>query len=160
MKIVSVIFIMTAGFFIGLFFKTKKQNEFKFLIFLENFALFFRSEMILFKNDFVSIVDEFILKNNNLESFCKIFSKKSEGYIILEDVVKQFSENETEGGTVFRFLSSIGRGDYGSEQKNINSFLDYILARKRIYIESENKKGELFLKLSMAISGVIAILVW
>ena len=90
MKLVLVLIIMSVSFFIGQVYKKKLKSEYDFLIYLKNFSEFLKSNINLFKNNLVEIIDSYILLDENKNAkFMQIFQKKGEIYEISQENIEK-----------------------------------------------------------------------
>lgn len=132
-----------------------------FLLFLKNYATFFKSKLNLFKQDFVLVTDEFIkFQNKKNANYTQIFVKSNQIYSISREKLNCFISNEQDREMIFSFLASIGQNDYEYENNKISNFLLFLEEKLKIYNSNIKLKGELTLKVLVCIGMVLAILVW
>lgn len=161
MKILLILIIMIISFLVGYSYKKRIQNELDFLKYMKNFAEYLKSNINLFKNDVVEIIDEFKIScNSKILKFNQIFIKNEYIYhFSLENIENYLSEKET-SFIIFNFLKSIGTNEYEFEGERINSFIFYIDSKISDYVKKVKEEGDLFFKIALSIGAIISILVW
>ena len=161
MKSFSIIFIMTVSFFVGYLYKNRINNELNFLIYMKNFAEYLKSNINLFKNNIVQIIDEFLLINHTKNAkFNQIFEKNTEIYQFSKKNIEKMISNNQISFLVFNFLNTLGTNDYEFEGEKINDFINTLNTYIVSFTQMKKEKGELFFKLSLSVGAIISILVW
>lgn len=161
MKILLILSILTMFFLIGYFYKQKVKNNYQFLVYLKNYVLFLKSNISLYKVNMVKITDDFLkLQNEKNAKYNKIFVKNGEIYSVLPENVEYFVQNKEDSLIINSFFEKLGKNDYEYENHKIDKFLIYLDERQKIYFSDIKIKGDLTLKILIAVGLVISILVW
>ena len=161
MKILIVVCVMLICFFIGIGYKKKYQEKYNFLIYLKNFATFLKSNLNLFKVNLVEIIDNFTkLQVDKNIKFNDIFIKNNEVYEFSKENLDLVKLNIEDSNIIFTFLSSIGKNEYFFEEEKINNFITFLDKKTEEYSSFVRTKGDLTLKLAIAIGCVISIIIW
>lgn len=161
MKIFLLLIIMTFFAGLGYLFKARQKREIAFYDFLFDFAEFCKSNISLFQNNLVNIIDNYIIMHKNKNAnFDKIFAKKAYIYQISKENIEKLIQNKKDSETVFSFLTGLGGSDYEFERKRIDEFLDFIKTKREKEFEVLLKNADLKFKLFLAIGAVVCIVVW
>ena len=161
MKLVLVLIIMSVSFFIGQVYKKKLKSEYDFLIYLKNFSEFLKSNINLFKNNLVEIIDSYILLDENKNAkFMQIFQKKGEIYEISQENIEKLISDKQISFVIYSFLVSLGSNEYIFETEKISTFINFLDGKVLEYANNLKTKTDLFLKVALYVGAVISILVW
>lgn len=161
MKITVVLIIITISFYVGYSYKQKQQVKYELLLYIKNYATFLKSNINLFKVNLVQIIEDYIsLQNEKNAKFNSIFVKNSEIYCISRENIEKFGLNNQDNLIIFNFLNSIGKNSYEFEDDKINDCIAYLDKKIEEYSSYVKTKGELTLKIALAIGCVISIIIW
>ena len=160
MKIVSVILILSSGFFVGYNYKHNMIKQTDFFIELKNFVGYFKSNLNLFKTNVIEIFDNYIIKKKKSANISNYFIKNAEIYQINEEKLNKIIKNKQECFIICNFFKTIGTNEYEFEIQKIISFEKYLDEKISEYSLYAKNKGELFFKIALSVSAVIAILIW
>ena len=130
MRILLCFFIMIFFGMIGYRFKLKQRREIEFYNYLNEFTMFCKSNISLFKNNMVNIIDSYIITQEN----------------------KNANYN--------KFLNGLGGNDYEFEQKRIDDFRNCVLIKKEKEFDNLLKNADLKFKVVLAIGAVVCIVIW
>lgn len=161
MKICLLVFVVLLFGMLGFVLKSKYIKKCDMLKFVYEFENYYSSNLSLFKNNVVEIIDNYIImqKNKN-ENFCKIFRKNHNIYSIDEDFLKKYISDANITQTLKSFLQDIGKNEYDYEKEKNKNIREYLKQQIEIAESDINKKGSLLLKLLLSVGAVVAILLW
>ena len=158
MKLLVVIFIMLASYFVGYLYKNNLKDKLNFYLYLKDLLKNIEANINLFKNNIVDIIDAFILNKN--AKYNEIYIKNGQLYVVLDEKLKKYAINESDILIIKKYFNELGLNDYEYEIKKINEIEKY-LSERIIECESIIKnKGELFFKIALSVGAVVAILIW
>jgi len=161
MKIVLIILIILLSYYIGFYYKNRQIEKYKLLCYLKNYSINLKTNINLFKNNFVKVTDDFIeLQDKKTAKFNNIFEKKCDIYKINDKFIDIFDFYEQDSVIIKTFLNSIGNNEYEYENIRINEFITFLDKKIEEYSMYVKTKGELTLKLTIAIGCVISIIIW
>ena len=161
MKIFLPLFIIIIFGFIGYAYKSKLNNEYQFLKYINSFYEYYVANLALFKNNIVEIIDKYIIMQNNKNAkYNKIFIKNNNLYNFDKEFLQNNISNKLVSDYLFSYLKNIGTNEYEYEKEKNNEFKIYL--NSKIY-ECDTKiktDGNLYFKLLLSIGAVVAILLW
>ena len=160
MKILIVVCLMAVFGGIGYFYKLKLKKEYLFVCYLLDFVKFYNSNMTLFKNDVVAIIDRFLMNSNKTLKFSKVFVKKNNIYNFDSKVIEKFLINKSNVQIIIQYLSNIGKNEYEFEKEKNTNFEKFLNDAKNVSKLNFENKGSLYFKLSLAVGAVLCIIVW
>lgn len=161
MKIFIVMIIMTAFGGAGYYYKMVIKSKLQFYLYLKNFSLFLRTNISLFKNNVVQIIDEFILTSKEKNAkYLQIFRKNGEIYSFDRNFVLKYSDTNEDGETILHFLSEMGKQEYDFERTKIDEFLCFLDAKIETIKTNLTASGNLAFKLMLSVGAVISIIIW
>ena len=161
MKIILIISMITTSGLIGINIKNKYQNEYLFYKFLKDFHQYVVSNITLFKNNIVEIIDNYIIMHKNKNAkYINLFLKNSNIYTYNKEFLNKYITNSENSFIILEYLNNLGKGEYLFEKEKIDNFS--VLLDKRIEDSSYElkNKGELYFKLLLAIGSIVAIIIW
>lgn len=119
------------------------------------------SNIILFKNNVVEIIDNYIIMQNNKNAkFNKLFLKNNNLYSYNEEFLYSILLDKSEANIIFQYLQQIGKNEYEFERKKNESISEILKIKINESFENINKKGDLYLKILLSIGAIISILIW
>lgn len=161
MKIIILLGIIFIFGLIGYSYKLKLKYEYAFFNYIKEFNNFYQSNITLFKNNIVEIINKFIIMQKNKSAdYNKLFIKNNNIYSINKEILSKYIIKENDFDMMFDYLNSLGVCEYSYEVDKINKFNNYISAKINNLKEDIKTKGDLYFKLLLAIGAVIAILLW
>ena len=161
MKIILIIIILLCFSYIGYKYKNKLFSEVEFLRYLYNFHQYYSSNINLFKNNVVEIIDNFIIMQKNKNAiYNKIFLKNGNIYSFDKDFIKIYIKEECNQDIILSFLNNLGKSEYEFEQKQILTIEKFLKFKIDESLNIYNNKGNLYFKLLLAMGAVVAIIIW
>lgn len=161
MKIVIVILIIILFWIIGFYIKYKYKSEYSFLIYLKNFYQYYISNVTLFKNNIVEVINNYIITHKNKNAkYNNIFIKNGNIYGFNIEILKYYILKKTDIDIIYNSLNNLGKSDYYFEKECIKEcllFLDKKLNESELNLKN---KGELYFKLLLSIGVILAIIIW
>lgn len=161
MKILFIILIIIIFGIVGIAYKRKLELEYQFLKYVNDFNNYFSSNIILFKNNIVNIIDSYIImqKNKNAK-FSNLFLKNGYIYQFDEKILKYYIFSNDTKEVIKLYLNNLGKNEYYFEKEKINEFNVFIKQKIEQSYDNFKGKGDLYFKLLLAIGAVIGILLW
>ena len=161
MKIILIICVMCASGYVGFMLRQKLKIEHKMASFLLDFEKFYNSNMTLFKNDVVAIIDGFVASRNkkNGENF-EIFEKTNNIYNFNTALLEKCFKSKTAVAVSSEYLNSLGKNEYEFEKEKNKNFEEFISKVCDESLKSYEKKGSMIFKLCLAIGAVLSIIIW
>lgn len=161
MKILFVIFIIIIFGIFGILYKRKLELEYLFLKYIQSFNNYFSSNVVLFKNNIVDIIDNYkIMQKNKNANFDNLFLKNGNIYEFDEKILKCYISNNDTVQVIKLYLESIGKNEYYFEKEKLNEFNIFIKQKIEQSYNNLKNKGDLYFKLLLAVGAVIGILLW
>ena len=146
---------------IGYLFKNKLKEEYLFLKYLEEFNEFYYSNLVLYKNNSVKIINNYIIMHKNKNAnYVKLFLKNNNIISYNEEILKFYIFDNHVIEIIKRYLNDIGKNEYNYESekcKNFSSFLKTAIDKSE---ENYKNRGGLTFKILLAIGAVVAIIIW
>lgn len=161
MKILFVIIIIVIFGIIGILYKRKLEDEYRFLKYIQDFNNYFSSNVFLFKNNIVEIIDNYIIMQKNKNAnFCNLFLKNGNIYEFNEKILKLYILSDDAREVIKLYLENLGKNEYSFEKEKLNEF--NVILKQKIEESYNNlkSKGDLYFKLLLAVGAVIGILLW
>ena len=126
-----------------------------------NYIDFYDANISVFKNDLLEINNKYIIvQNNKTANKCNILIKNNNFYTYNYEFFKKYLSTNIGFSVVDNYFRQIGKSEY-IDEKNKNSELKRTLLNQLKKCENEIKtKGDLVLKILLAIGAVIAIILW
>ena len=153
--------IIIAFGIVGILVKKKYERENEFYKFLKNFHQYYISNVSLFKNNVVEIIDNYIIMHKNKSAnYIKIFAKSNNIYQFNHEIIERNIIKKEDAVIVLNYLNNIGKGEYVFEKEKIYEFSKYLDVKIDESLIDLKNKGELYFKLLLAIGAVIAIILW
>ena len=159
MKLFLIILIVTGAGGIGYTYQLKLQKEYKFLCFVANFAQFYNSNMTLFKNNVVDVIDEFV-KQNKSSKFCEIFEKENHIYSFNRGKIDSFLNRSQDSQIIYEYLTGIGKNEYEFEKEKNLQFDAFLSKCKESSKKKLETKGSLYFKLALMFGAMLGIIIW
>lgn len=161
MKILLCIVLYGTVASFGLIYKRKLKNEYDLLAYLLDFEKYLSSNIVLFKNNIVEIIDKYkIMQKEKSAKYNELFIKNNSKVEFDKKILDKYISNTSTKEIIENYLSSIGKSDYEFENEKNKKFEEYIHAATENALKKVNEKGSLYLKLSLAAGAVLCILVW
>ena len=161
MKIVLIVSVIITSGLIGIKIKNKYKDEYLFFKFLKEFHQYIVSNITLFKNNIVEIIDNYIIMHKNKNAkYMNLFLKNSNIYVFNEEIFKKYIKNEEDSFVILEYLNNLGKGEYLFEKEKINNFSVYLDKKIEDSSFELKNKGELYFKLLLAIGAIVAIIIW
>ena len=161
MKIILILSIVIIFGLIGYMYKTKLNNEYLFLKYIYGFHEYYVSNISLFKNNIIEIIDKYIIMQNIKNAkYNKLFLKNNNIYKFDKDFMQNYISNKTTLEMIYNYFCIIGTCEYEYEKEKNYEFKKLI---SRAIDSAENKiktDGNLYFKLLLALGAVLAILLW
>lgn len=159
MKILLIVCLMIVFGGAGYIYKLKLKSEYLFNCYLLDFVKFYNSNMTLFKNDVVAIIDKFLSTKNKNAKFDDLFVKCNNIYSFNNKVFEKYLSNSN-AQIVNEYLSSVGKNEYEFEKEKNNNFEKFLNDAINVSKLNFENKGSLYFKLSLAIGAVVCIVLW
>ena len=161
MKIILILSIIMCFGFLGYLYKSRLQYELNFLKYVYSFHQFYSSNINLFKNNLVEIINSYIImqKNKNAE-YNQIFQNNGNIYSYNENFIDNVVKDIDTKKIIIEYFNSLGKAEYEFEkQKNIDfdKFFQYKIDE---FSNICKNKGGLYFKLMLAIGAIVAIVLW
>ena len=161
MKIVIVLAIIIVFGLVGYAYKNKLRKEYLFLKYLQDFVIYFNSNIVLFKNNSVEIINNYIIMHKNKNAiFNNLFLKNDNLIKINSKILNIYITNKEILNTIENYLNSIGLNCFEFEEEKSERFIKFINDKIKESYENIKIKGDLFLKIMLAVGAVVAILIW
>lgn len=154
----SMIFIFGV---IGYLYKNRFIKQLATLKTLKNYLLYFKDNLVLFKNNIEEINFNYIIthKNKNAKD-CLIKLNNRNKYAINLKILQNNIFNNELFLTIEKYFAVQGGSEYVYEEKRLEEFLKTIEREIKHTEEDVKMKGDLFFKLMLAIGAVVSILLW
>lgn len=161
MKILLCIIIFSVCGGAGYFYKRGLKNNQLFLEYLLEFENFCDSNMTLFKNNVVEIIEKFLeTKKEKFAKFNLVFIKKDGVFSFDKQVLQKQLKDENSVTMAERFLKDLGTNEYEFEKEKNKNFENFLKAEIEKAKKICDEKGSLYFKLSLALGAVLCIIVW
>ncbi len=161
MKLAFIILIVICFGIVGFMYKKSLERQWLFLKYIKKFHDFYSSNITLFKNNIVEIIDNYIIMHKNKNAnFSKIFLKNNNLYQFDNKFLQIYTRNNDVCLIIENYLKSLGKNEYYFEKEKIYEFSSFINNKiDESYLNLKNK-GDLYFKLMLAIGAVIGIILW
>lgn len=161
MKIFFCLVLFGACASCGLLYKRRLKNECELYEYLLDFERYFSSNLTLFKNNVVEIINNYknIYKNKN-RKFDDFFVKNGSIFEFNEKILQKYISNKNNVSIISVYLSGLGKNEYDYEKEKSEKFKEFVLSASESSAKCLNEKGSLYVKLSLAIGAVLCILIW
>ena len=161
MKIFLIVGIIICFGMIGYLYKLKLKQEILFLNYVYDFEQYYASNITLFKNNVVEIIDNYIImqKNKNANN-CNLFIKTNNIYSINKDIIKKYIQTKEIQEIVLLYFENLGKVEYYDEKEKNEKIEKYLKEKIKICSENCNNKGTLYFKILLSIGVIVAILLW
>ena len=161
MKIILIVLVVFAFGLIGYLIRQRYENECLFLKYIEDFVNFYYSNIALFKNSAVEIINNYIIMQENKNAnYNNLFLKNNNLYSINDKILKKYILSIEDISIINQYLTAIGNNDYEYEIEKTKAFLDYLKRKKEESVRNLKNKGVLYFKILLSIGAVLAILIW
>lgn len=161
MKFFVLITIFILICLIGYFFKEKYKKQKLFLEMLDNFLMFYKSKIVVSKNNIIDIINEYkIMQNNKNANLQNIFQNNNNLYKFNENFAKRYIFDENLIKLITAYFENIGSGNQEFELEKVNGVLEIIKEQLEKTTKEIQTKGEVGFKLFIAIGLVVLILLW
>lgn len=161
MKIIICILVFSASGLAGYLYKRRLRQETEFINYLFEFENFYNSNMTLFKNNVVEILNNFMkMKKEKFEKFNQIFVLKNGIFETNENEIKKYISNEASVSVIKNYLVGLGKNEYEFEKEKNKNFDNYIKIELEKSKKNLEQKGGLYFKLSLALGAVLCIIIW
>ncbi len=132
-----------------------------YVVFIKEYVQFYNANLLVFKNDLEKINNEYIIMQNNKTANNINFSLKNHK---IEQFEQEFIKSElkklNENTLIFNYFESIGAGEYEDELNKNEAILKVLNHLENQLTVDIKQKGELGLKLMLAIGAVVAVVIW
>lgn len=159
MKIVLFALLFSVCGALGYGYKYKLNQKSNLLNFLYEFCKFYDSNMTLFKNNIVEIIDKF-KREENFKNFHQFFVSESGIYRFDKAFLQKFLSEGSELMIIDNYFSGLGKNDYEYEKEKNKNFEAYIKSALEKARKVAEQKGGLCFKLSLALGAVLCIVLW
>lgn len=161
MKLILISSIIFIFGIVGYLYKNKFIKQLSILKTLKNYLLYFKDNLVLFKNNLEEINFNYIIthKNKNAKD-CLLKLNNRNKYAINLKILQNNIFNKELFLTVEKYFVMQGGSEYVYEEKRLDEFLKTIEREIKCTEEDVKKKGDLMFKLMLAIGAVISILLW
>lgn len=161
MKIFLISFIVIMSGHIGYLYKTKFIKQQKAIEEFKNYCLYFKDNLLLFKNNIHEIHINYINthKNKNANNVIITLKNVSMYQINLEYLRKMIYKNELYFA-IEKYICVQGQNEYEYEINKINDLINILNRESELTKEDLKQKGDLYFKLMIAMGVVVAILLW
>ena len=161
MKIIlisSIIFIFGV---IGYLYKNRFIKQLATLKTLKNYLLYFKDNLVLFKNNIEEINFNYIIKHKNKNAKdCLLKLNNRNKYAINLKILQNNIFNNELFLTIEKYFAVQGGSEYVYEEKRLCEFLKTIEREIKHTEDDVKMKGDLIFKLMLAIGAVVSILLW
>ncbi|MBQ8424968.1 MAG: hypothetical protein IJX17_02980 [Clostridia bacterium] len=153
--------IMLTSFYLGQNYKNRIIKQYKFFNYLKRFTNYLKANINLFKINIINIIDEFKINNDEKNAnYSEIFIKNGEIYDISRENIEKIGLTSDDNIIIYNYLKALGTNEYYYEENKNNSFITYLDRKLEEYSNYIKTKGELTLKIALAIGCVISIIIW
>ncbi len=161
MKILICVVVFGGCGLFGYLYKRRLKQECDLVEFLLEFEKYYNSNMTLFKNNVVEIINNFFnLKKDSKAKFNQIIICNNSIFEANESELKKYITNESMRSVIKNYLNGLGKNDYEFEKEKNKNFEDYILTELSNSKKNLEQKGNLYFKLSLALGAVLCIIIW
>ena len=161
MKIIFLILILILFCAIGYLFKEKYKKQKLILEHIDDFLMFYKSKIVISKNNIVEIINEYkIMQNNKNANLQNIFQNNNNLFNFNENLAKRYIFDEKLLKIIVDYFENIGAGNQNFEIEKINSFSKIIKEYLNKTSQEIKTKGEISFKISIALGLVVLIILW
>lgn len=161
MKLIIIILVIVIFGLIGNLIKQRYENECLFLRYIEDFVNYYYSNIALFKNNTVEIINNYIIMQENKNAnYNNLFLKNGNLYSINDKILSKYILFSGDVLIIKQFLTGIGNNEYEYEIEKIKVFLNFLKRKKEESLLNLKNKGVLYFKIMLSIGAVLAILIW
>ena len=161
MKLIIIILVIVIFGLIGNLIKQRYENECLFLRYIEDFVNYYYSNIALFKNNTVEIINNYIIMQENKNAnYNNLFLKNGNLYSINDKILSKYILFSEDVLIIKQFLTAVGNNEYEYEIEKIKVFLNFLKRKKEESLLNLKNKGVLYFKIMLSIGAVLAILIW
>ena len=161
MKLIIIILVIVIFGLIGNLIKQRYENECWFLRYIEDFVNYYYSNIALFKNNTVEIINNYIIMQENKNAnYNNLFLKNGNLYSINDKILSKYILFSGDVLIIKQFLAAVGNNEYEYEIEKIKVFLNFLKRKKEESSLNFKNKGVLYFKIVLSIGAVLAILIW
>ncbi len=161
MKLIVCILIILIFGLIGYLYKKRLNEQYLILKFISNFHNYYMTNINLFKNDIVQIINNYkITQINKNAKYIQIFENNSNIIQINEKILNLYIYDKDVFAIVKEYFANIGKTEYSIECEKNTGFDKYLNLKIQESLNNVQTKGVLYFKLLLAIGSIIAIIIW
>ena len=161
MKLIIIILVIVIFGLIGNLIKQRYENECWFLRYIEDFVNYYYSNIALFKNNTVEIINNYIIMQENKNAnYNNLFLKNGNLYSINDKILSKYILFSEDVLIIKQFLTAVGNNEYEYEIEKIKVFLNFLKRKKEESSLNFKNKGVLYFKIMLSIGAILAILIW
>lgn len=161
MKLIIIILVIVIFGLIGNLIKQRYENECLFLRYIEDFVNYYYSNIALFKNNTVEIINNYIIMQENKNAnYNNLFLKNGNLYSINDKILSKYILFSEDVLIIKQFLTAVGNNEYEYEIEKIKVFLNFLKRKKEESSLNFKNKGVLYFKIMLSIGAILAILIW
>ena len=161
MKILMEVCVIFLFGYVGFQYKKSFKEKEKCLVCLLDYVRFLDSNISLFKNNIIEIINNYKIMHKNKNANYINFVKNNDSKIkINEDILNNKIKNNEIVYYIVNALNNLGMGEYEQEKeklKKIELFLENEINKAN---KESHEKGELYFKIFLAIGTVVGICLW
>ena len=161
MKIILSSAVILLFGLIGFFYKQKFKEELFMYCYIKKFNKYYQSNITLFKNNIVEIINKYIIMQNNKNAnYNKIFIKNNNIFSINKEFLDKYILNKLDSDLIINYFNNLGKYEYNYEIKKLEEFDEFLNLKIKNIEDDIKNKGDLYFKILLAIGAVVAILIW
>ena len=156
MKIVLCVLVLLVFSVVAYLYKKHYENQSETIKEIIDYIEFYDNNISLNKENLIEINNKFNIMQKNKNAKHLTFSLKNNMLCVNNIKNLQIIDNEK----INNYFNSMGVSEYIFEKEKNKAELEYLYVLHKISKDEIKTKGELGLKIIMAIGAIIAILIW
>ncbi len=161
MKLILISSIIFIFGIVGYLYKNKFIKQLSILKTLKNYLLYFKDNLVLFKNNLEEINFNYIITHKNKNAkYCLLKLNYRKKYVIDLKILQNNIFNKELFLIMEKYFAVQGGSEYIHEEKRLDEFLKTIEREIKHTEDDVKMKGDLIFKLMLAIGAVVSILLW
>lgn len=158
--LLMIIIVLGFGLF-GYYQKQKIKNKNKLVQLIIDYVNFYDANLSVFKNDLFEINNNFIIMQNNKNAnINNLVIKNADLFQINHEMLHGCLKKDNELSLIVNYFHLIGRGEYDDEKTKNAEMIRLLEKMQKRTTEEIKTKGDMNLKIILAVGAVIAILIW
>lgn len=161
MKLILLIVIIFVFGLIGYLVKCKYIDQKEMLIFLEDFIIYLKTNISIYKNNIEEIVNSYKINLNGKNAkFCNFFLKNNNLTTFNEKLITNRIYNKNLQNYLIIYFFRLGKETVDYEIQNANKILELIKTNISVTEEEIRLKGDLYFKIWLSIGIAVSIILW